>query len=262
MIKHASAWNGHVGSKGHRTIVAKLKEEEALLAVKRKKEEVEEEQTQTEEEDELPTKIRKLDDVNEEQTRRESQIGLGGEGFPSDFFSDPTRTLPAQDDDEESVRDDDGDKSKESSKQDRDRQTLDSGQAAHPPSIIDREWAEFQASVLDTDDKETGILEVFDRATIFAEPELVDEIPEGIPASVITPKEAVPSLKESQKSEQPPDEAHELRRRQEDERELIMDRLIEEERLQEEADERVSVLKARLELIKQRRVLSKKSKQS
>ena len=57
-------------------------------------------------------------------------------------------------------------------------------------------------------------------------------------------------------------EEEKLRRKEQEERELIMDRLIEEERAQEEADERVGLLKAKVEAMKRMREAKKAGKKA
>jgi zinc finger protein 830 len=58
-----------------------------------------------------------------------------------------------------------------------------------------------------------------------------------------------------------PKTEEELRKRKaEDEKELIMDRLLEEERAQEEADAKVVLLKGRLDALKKRRNEAKAAK--
>jgi zinc finger protein 830 len=52
-------------------------------------------------------------------------------------------------------------------------------------------------------------------------------------------------------------EEEEQTRKQREEKELIMDRILEEERAQEDADERVAALKARLVAVKAKRVAAK-----
>lgn len=249
IIKYTSAWNGHVGSKGHRTAVAKLKEEEeALATLKRKNDELT--HGRETENDEAPVKKRKLDEKDNQPS------GLAAANFPADFFSDPTRKLYSQDDSdgaEDGNELDDAKSLKSSVQKEPNGKEVD--------DVINREWAAFQASILNNNEKEVTTREVFERATVVAEPELVDELPPGIPESAIPRRAEVADPVEPILAEQPLNEAQVLKRRQEEDKELIMDRLDEEERFQEEADKRVSVLKARLELIRQRRILARKPKQ-
>jgi zinc finger protein 830 len=56
------------------------------------------------------------------------------------------------------------------------------------------------------------------------------------------------------------EEELERRRKERDERELIMDRMMEEERAQEDAYDRVALLKNRVQMLKQKRELAKAKK--
>ncbi|GHJ83668.1 hypothetical protein NliqN6_0070 [Naganishia liquefaciens] len=71
---------------------------------------------------------------------------------------------------------------------------------------------------------------------------------------------ALPAEDVTEEAEEEETEAERRAREQREEREEIMDRLEEEQRAQEEADERVQSLKARLELVKKRRALAKQNK--
>src|SRR5882724_9011632 len=107
VVKHPSAWNGHLGSKSHRTNAARVKEERLRETEeaerrrgKRKANEEEEKALQTDE----PSKKRR---VHEEEGQ---QLGAAPPhdpifDFPADFFSD-SRPLPIQEGDS----DDEGDK--------------------------------------------------------------------------------------------------------------------------------------------------------
>ncbi|KIK63198.1 hypothetical protein GYMLUDRAFT_110711, partial [Collybiopsis luxurians FD-317 M1] len=97
IVKHASAWEGHLGSKLHRTTVARLKEQERAREEQRLREEKEEQERllkgkrKAEEEDV---------DMQEEETLPETATKKPrlDKAFPADFFSDPSRSLPIQDD--------------------------------------------------------------------------------------------------------------------------------------------------------------------
>ncbi|VDB87309.1 unnamed protein product [Peniophora sp. CBMAI 1063] len=166
-------------------------------------------------------------------------------GFPTDFFSDPTRTLPERDEGE------DGDEDAEMA--DGTTPTAPAS-APQPKSVLDDEWAAFQQTVLQPSaqpDPAQSQQEAFARATVFAEPQLITNgATSGFPAE----PEPEPELTEEQRAEQ------ERRRKEVEDRELIMDRLLEEERAQEEADERVSALKGRLEMLKRQREAKKGKK--
>ncbi|KAH8117732.1 hypothetical protein DFH11DRAFT_1686917 [Phellopilus nigrolimitatus] len=227
-VKSAAMWEGHIGSKAHRVAAAALRarEEEA-----RRREEGErlgkrkagDEWTWMRDVDSHAKKRR----LSEEPHPPAMESAAGG--FPADFFSDPAQapTLSAGADGE-------GDEGEDNAEPDETEKTQ-----------LEREWAQFQASLAaaaearDDDRRET-----FERATVFAEPEIVGGGTEGFPPAVA----GAPEPAEAEETEE------ERRRRKETEdRELIMDRLVEEERVQEEADERVGLLKARVEALKKAR---------
>ena len=91
-----------------------------------------------------------------------------------------------------------------------------------------------------------GVADAFKEVVrrIVAEPELV--APSSFPqlAAESAAPAPEPEMSEEERAEV------ERRRKEQEEKELIMDRLVEEERAQEEADERVSALKSRLERAK------------
>jgi len=225
-VKHASAWEGHLGSKLHRTTVARLKEEDRLREAQRIRQEEEEQQQahvsngkrKAEEQDsesDTESKRRKVDDASAQ--------------FPADFFSDPSRApLPPPSDDEE-----------------------DEPSAAQPgpapATSIDAEWERFQRDVVNAPDHR----DAYENATIMAEPELASDTPEGFPP---------------QQTDDAPEEPNKLdleearRQKEQDERELIMDRLLDEERAQEEADMKVTVMKNRLDALTRKRNAAKAAK--
>jgi zinc finger protein 830 len=110
---------------------------------------------------------------------------------------------------------------------------------------LDLEWEKFQQTVLNPPDER----ETYDRATVFAEPELASETPEGFPL----PQPVDVTIEAPNKK----DEEQARRQKEQDERELIIDRLLDEERAQEEADMKVSVMKGRLEALKKKRASAK-----
>lgn len=229
IVKQAAAWNGHVGSKSHRTNVARLKDEErareALLAQqsqpKRKASDDDED-----EDDEPLTDSKRL-------KLEQQPLPSASNGFPTDFFSDPSKAPPIQTEDDSDQED----------------------QSADPPAtvasqdVIDLEWQQFQQAMLNTSEPDTR--DTYERATVIAEPVLNDEVPAGFPPHPDQTTEAEPEELDEQA----------LRKRRElDDREEIMDRLLEEERAQEEADAKVSMLKNKLEVIKKRREAAKAAK--
>jgi zinc finger protein 830 len=153
--------------------------------------------------------------------------------FPADFFSNSSHTpiLFASDEAEG-----EGDYSNKAP-------------ATSPSSsALDLEWQRFQRDVLNAPDHR----DAYERATVFAQPELVSETPEGFPAGQID--HTVTELPNKI------DENEAMKRKEQEERELIIDRLLDEERAQEEADMKVSVMKNRVDALKKRRDAARVSK--
>jgi zinc finger protein 830 len=241
IVKHASAWNGHLGSKSHRTNAARVREEERLKEAKEdakllgKRKAVDGDDGLLDE----VTKKPKLHS-DDEEPQSTAQLNTPATGFPSDFFSDPSRAIVI------------GDSDSEEDERDKDNPPP-AVTAPQTQAVLDIEWARFQQAVVNTP-VEVDPRENYERATIFAEPQLSAEIPEGFPSSVV-PESGVEPGPETTAVQK--DEGEERRKREEEEKELIMDRLLDEERAQEEADERVNALKARLDLLRQKRMAAK-----
>ncbi|KAF7375057.1 hypothetical protein MSAN_00392000 [Mycena sanguinolenta] len=220
-VKHASAWEGHLGSKLHRTTVARLKEEERLREAQRA--------MQAEEESRVSNGKRKAEeqDSDSDTEAKRRKVDDTSSAFPADFFSDPSRAPPPppQSDDED-----------------------DEPPPAQPAAAsLDSEWELFQRDVVNAPDFQ----ETYQNATVMAEPELASDTPEGFP-----PQQAEDAPVEPSKTD-----LEELRRqREQDERELIMDRLLDEEQAQEEADMKVAMMKNRLEAVMRRRAAAKEAK--
>ena len=229
VIKQAPAWAGHVGSKAHRENVAKQRisqaagqQEETIRSIgKRKVGEGE----PSDDQGVHSTSESKKPKVTPENASGSERLNT----FPSDFFSDPTRAP---------IRSDESD--------DREENNPIPTQSVAADNPIDLEWQKFQQEMLtpaptSVDQRH----ETFKRATVFAEPELLPENVVGLPSRELLDTDVV--VADVPKNE-------ELRKmKEEDERELIMDRLLEEERAQEEADAKVALLKGRLEALKKRR---------
>ena len=236
VIKQPSAWAGHVGSKSHRENVARQRvsqtanreEETARSTGKRKVGE----DDSSEDGEVHPTSESKKRKVTPEGQPKPAPKQSESNAFPSDFFSDPSRAPIRSADDDPSDEDEDN-------------------PVQMPPAAadnpIDLEWQKFQQEMLasapaPTDQRQ----EAFKRATVFAEPELLPENVLGLPTR--EPPDVDATVAEVQRNE------GELRKRkEEDEKELIMDRLFEEERAQEEADAKVVLLRGRLDALKKRR---------
>lgn len=223
VIKHASAWEGHLGSKSHRTSVARLKEQERSQEAPRPQDEIVGGKRKVEQESPIPdTKRRRVLDDNDD----DDAIHLSGGALPEGFFSDPSRApIPPRSPDPED--------------------NSEAGPVTQAMSALDLEWEKFQQTVLNSPDER----ETYDRATIFAEPELASETPDGFP-----PQQTTDVVVETPNKT---DEGQARREKEQDERELIIDRLLDEERAQEEADMKVSVMKGRLEALKKRRAAAK-----
>ncbi|KAF7327552.1 hypothetical protein MKEN_00334200 [Mycena kentingensis (nom. inval.)] len=216
-VKHASAWEGHVGSKLHRTNVARLREEERKADERRRIAEEEEERARSIANGKRKADTQDMDDADAESKRRKVD-----NTFPADFFSDPSRDLPVTAEDDEQP------------------------QAAS--SSIDAEWERFQRDVVNATDAQEAQRETYESATVMAEPELVADNMEGLPGQ------------EEEEEAKPKDEEQLRREREQDERELIMDRLLEEERAQEEADMKVTILRNRMEALMRKRKAAKAAK--
>ncbi|KAI0833735.1 hypothetical protein BC628DRAFT_1406685 [Trametes gibbosa] len=240
-VKHAAAWDGHIGSKTHRTNAARMRaerarEEQRLAAerensLKRKSMEVEgDEGGEDEAGEDAETKgserpVRKAARVESAEVHEPGPAAAASarSALPADFFSDPSQAPAPPEDGEEEAAD------------------------GAPSDALDLEWAQFQESVVNAPD----VQETYERATIMAEPVVALEVPQGFPGASEEAEEAVEVL----------DEEGVRRQRAQDERELIMDRLMEEEQAQEEADARVSQLKTKLEALKKRREAARTAKQ-
>jgi zinc finger protein 830 len=203
-----------------------------------------------------------------------ARMGTGaGVEFPADFFSDPSRAPPrGQDDaDDEDVEMDQDAKAKAA--------------AAPPPpppppkTQFDMEWDAFERDMqkksLSTQQQqqqqqqsaeaaEADPQEMYARATIAAEPELVSRF-EGLPVDGdgataqegTTTEQGTGAGGVEEGGRKVSEEELERRRKERDERELIMDRLVEEERQQEDAYGRVALMKNRIQILKQKRELAK-----
>jgi zinc finger protein 830 len=231
VIKLASAWAGHVGSKSHRENVRKIsqiadQEGTSIFTGKRKVE------------PDDPTDGDEVHSTSEPKKRKVTPDSppkptLGNtSAFPSDFFSDPSRAL---------VDSANGDSSDEAE----DNYTpVPQGEISNP---IDLEWQRFQQEILTSSPTPVGQRhETFKHATVFAEPELLPENVLGLPIRELPHADVV-------EAEVPKNEEESRKRKDEDEKQLIIDRLLEEERAQEEADAKVVLLKGRLDALKKRR---------
>ena len=237
-VKQASMWEGHLGSKAHRVAVTKMREK-AEKDAQHESEALPSKRKELDGEDEIMQTDKKRRKIGAEEAKTVEGVTNSTVGsFPADFFSDPSNApvISAEDEDD-------------------DEATSTSLPLPKEKSQLDLEWEQFQATVLSgsvDNEKEEDRRATFERATIFAEAELAPSGTEGFPPSIVDSNglETQEQPSEIQKEET---EEEKRRRLEQDERELIMDRLIEEERVQEEADERVGLLKARVEALKRAR---------
>jgi zinc finger protein 830 len=147
------------------------------------------------------------------------------------------------------------------------------------PSQIDLEWAQFERDVLakpaqsssNSNDPPLSKKDIYDRATIVVEEEVRydingnDGFPEHLqsgttdgdttrPGAGINGEYVGGAPLEGETQEQI------VARKAQEEKELIMDRILDEERAQEDADEKVRAIKARLALVRKKREDEKKRK--
>lgn len=216
LIKHASAWEGHLGSKLHRTNATRLKEVKTRGI-----------QENTEEQSVSGKRKAEMDE-SDKQTDKKRRMAEGHghsnpvHELPNDFFSDPSHVPVIPEFPSEESNDDANDINLAKT-------------TAHSTSVLDLEYDLFQRGFL-KDHSQT-----YDQATIVAEPVPASPYIPGFPAST-----EVLAQNEGEKET-----------RDYEERELIMDRLLEEERAQEDADMRVNLMKNKLEGLKKRREVMK-----
>ncbi|EJD06487.1 uncharacterized protein FOMMEDRAFT_131423 [Fomitiporia mediterranea MF3/22] len=256
-VKSAGMWEGHIGSKAHRVAVRTLKtkeeQEEKEREMKRNGKRKAEDDGIEMDVDTAEENVNGTVPTNNAKKRRTSveseptqPPSSKTKGFPADFFSDPSQApiLSTADEDE------DGGEEPGTA------QPNANAPSDKPKSQIDLEWEQFQASLLNpsaaVEEQEDERRAAFERATVVAEPELVPSAP-GFPPAVTGETEPLEEKKEETDEEK-------QRRKEQEDRELIMDRLIEEERVQEEADERVGLLRARVEALKKAREAKRKAK--
>ena len=114
-VKHASAWEGHVGSKAHRTNAARLRQEQARQAA------AEEAEREREQQESLKRKATEMEvddaegavdavggDSEDDGVHPEKQhVRSGGpvaaakHALPADFFSSPSMAPPPQEDEDD-----------------------------------------------------------------------------------------------------------------------------------------------------------------
>ncbi|KAI0671968.1 hypothetical protein C8Q78DRAFT_1078703 [Trametes maxima] len=268
-VKHAAAWEGHIGSKAHRTSAARLRDERARESLKRKAAEQDENSdggndegvgaggvgAEAEGDDgaiatQGHAKRQRTAESTEEPQPRPAAAASTRSALPADFFSDPSQAPAAPEADSDADEDMDVDRGTDKDK-DKDKDGNPRGGQAAGSDALDLEWQQFQESVVNAPD----VRETYERATVFAEPVLAEEVPQGFPGSTAEAGENA----EAEVAEEL-DEEGQRRKKEQEERELIMDRLLEEEQAQEEADARVVQLKTKLEALRQKREAARAAK--
>ena len=289
MKDNETAWAGHLGSKAHRTNAGRAKEAQERESEKMRLEkgkrkalvghdddEDEEEEVQNEHlvsDNDWPWSRRRnvlmryRQDAKAHGSKRqrtEEEQRPSSAFAPNSFFSDPKRALPAREND-----DDDKDESPAP------KATTTS------TSQLDMEWAQFERDLLArptaTSEQAMSRQEIYDRATVAGEEVVVSTADDGFPSHLRRGENAssIPGIGQSGRrpgavidgevvTELPPEDetpGQARIRKENEERELIMDRIMDEERAQEDADERVRSLKARLALVKQKREAERKRKE-
>lgn len=196
-----------------------------------------------------------LSDPPTEKRRRVEEPESDSTGaFPSDFFSDSSRTLPVADDDDVAAQ------NNESLPNPQPQPTTSSSssqtKSVVPAPSVDDEYEAFQRAMQAAAKPTPRDVQVdaYSRATVAAEPVLLMESSSGFPPSVGADDTADQTDAQAEEDET---EIDRTRRQLQEERELVLDRLMDEERAQEDADAKVTALKARLEAIKQKRAARK-----
>jgi zinc finger protein 830 len=239
-VKH---WEGHLGSKQHRATVLRLKAEAEKQERARLQEQREQELKRSRAEAEADAEEDEDEDTDPEPEPKKAKTSASS-GFPADFFSDPSMApVPLGGDDEDEEMEEDS-------------QPAPPPQPAQPKSQLDLELEMFQQQIVAPTrvDQSERKLEAYNNATVMAEPVMASETPEGFP-----PKESDSTPSNTNAASAPAaedttvNEEAKRKEKEEMERELIMDRLLAEEQAQEEADNKVLLMKQKLEAAKARR---------
>lgn len=225
-VKHASAWEGHLGSKAHRTNVLRQREEERLEREKSKMQISNAEDQDTGQEDHTAFSIKRKSPEEVVDEPAEKRRKVEHQAIPTGFFSDPSRAPVLLSDDS-----------------DEDGSSTEIAQPQLPKTEIDLEYERFQMELTKTTDP----LDLFNRATILADPV-------AVPTDILGFPTINPDTKEDKSAESIGSKEEEVRRkRDQEEKELIMDRLLDEERAQEDADTRVLLLKNKIDTLRKKR---------
>ncbi|KAI6155360.1 hypothetical protein BKA82DRAFT_118832 [Pisolithus tinctorius] len=237
-VKHAAAWQGHVGSKAHRVNAARMRGDRVGKQQGQPQDLIGEETSQRAKRraDELELAV-EASGASQKRLKTSPEAGTDTatastllENLPADFFSDSPYALDPSPgnshDSEKSI-------------------PLGLVKPISPRDpTLDEEWIRFQKDVLNTPDHR----EAYDRATVVSDPQLISDVAEGFPKR----SQSVEVQAQQDETAFRSDETS-RQRKEHEERELILDRLVEEERAQEEADMRVKAMRNRLDAIRRKR---------
>ncbi|KAI5981585.1 hypothetical protein EDD15DRAFT_350557 [Pisolithus albus] len=236
-VKHTAAWQGHLGSKAHRVNAARMRGD-GLGKQQEQPQDLAGEETSQGAKRRATDESKRAVELNgpsqkRQKTSPEADIATAKASafLPANFFSDPSYVpipLPA-------------------ALHDREKPMLLNRVTRSSPvdPALDEEWIRFQNDVLNAPDHR----EVYEHATVVSEPQLISDLTEGHPKT----SQSDEIQAQQREAGLQTDEEASRQRKEREERELILDRLDEEERAQEEADMRVSVMKNRLEAIRRKR---------
>ncbi|BGP58297.1 hypothetical protein JCM8202_000941 [Rhodotorula sphaerocarpa] len=229
-LKHESLWGAHVQSKAHRVNVQRYQAEQAAAeeraAAKRKRDSNDDAGS---------------DDDGAKRARQGPAAGAGGGdeqaggALPAGFFADPSQAPSPSARPDEAVEGEGA--------------TAAGSAAAAEPAEEDPEWAEFERYLASGEGPaEATPTQSTASATIQAAPVKFEF---GAPVVAEEGGDGQENGAEGDEDEEPEEtEEERIAREMREEREEMMARLEEEEREQREADEKVTVLKRRLEAIR------------
>ncbi|KAH7102797.1 hypothetical protein BKA62DRAFT_637226, partial [Auriculariales sp. MPI-PUGE-AT-0066] len=157
-VKDGAAWDGHLGSKTHRKNGARVKEEQRL------QEEALVQVAQCEQNEAAERRAAKRPAEPESVDAAPAKKQRTNSGFPSNFFTDSSRNLPAGDSDEED--EEDGMPATASSR------AAPIPAPPEPKSIIDLEWEAFPKDVVNADLAVEEKEDTYARAIVAADAEM------------------------------------------------------------------------------------------
>lgn len=218
-IKNTAAWDGHIGSKAHRLAASELRKREQRNADSTRLASIEKRTISQVDDVEANSEEERIE-LAPKRTRTEKHAETheaSSSTLPPNFFSNPSLAPVIS-----SASDTDDDESELPLPPSLEKQATANSQ-------LDLELQQFQASLasinpISQENSEYAGREAYDRATVFAEPEIHTNTDKGFPSD--EPSKNVDAPQNS--SEKLETEDNRQLRQEQEERELIMDRLIEE----------------------------------